>query len=77
MTQTQAARLIAYHCIPIGWDFDALPRGTVNALTLAADASRYYTPADAERSRAQCFFELLRRTVVEPPAAGAREEAAL
>ena len=74
MTQAQAARLIAYHCIPIGSEFDALPRGTVNALTLAADASRYYISAGEEGSRAQRFFELLRRTVVEPPDAGARED---
>lgn len=75
MTRTQATRLVAYHCIPIGSEFGALPRGTVNALTLAADASRYYAPAGEEGFRARCFFELLRRTVVEPPDAGAREAA--
>jgi hypothetical protein len=61
MTYDQAKRLIAYHRIPIGRDFFALPPGTVNALNLAADASSFYTPADAECSRAESFFGLLRR----------------
>jgi hypothetical protein len=63
MNQAQAKRLIADHCIPISRDFSALPPGAVNALNLAADASNYYTPADAECSRAESFFGLLRRTV--------------
>lgn len=67
MTYDQAVRLIAYHCIPIGRDFSTLPPGTVNALNLAADASNHYTPADAECSRAESFFGLLRRTVATAP----------
>jgi hypothetical protein len=70
MTYDQAVRLIAYHCIPIGRDFNTLPPGTVNALNLAADASGYYTPADAECSRAESFFRLLRRTVTATTTTG-------
>jgi hypothetical protein len=73
MNQAQAVRLIAYHCIPIGRDFNTLPPGTVNALNLAADASNYYTPADAEYSRAESFFGLLRRTVTAKTTIGSKD----
>jgi hypothetical protein len=61
LTREDARSIAAKWRIPLDRDFHALNSATVESILGAADERRYRKPANANGSRARCFFQYLSR----------------
>lgn len=66
MTKAEATDILTRHHIPAHGEFHALRSAEVGNVIAAADERKYRQPANANGSRARCFYEYLMRASRQP-----------